>query len=424
MNANDKDFIALFCRVILFYIFSSKSCSAIFNITSSQALSQGQTLVSSNQIFELGFFSPNNSANTYVGIWYKQILPLTVVWVANRDNPLTVADSPPTLTIGRNGNLELLDRNNNSVWSTNVQIQSNNSSVAILSDYGNLILKYGTQGEFCLTSWKSNSDPSVGKFTAEISKVEPPQAVIWINGSTPLWRSGPWDKTKFTGIPDMFTTYRNFFNIVEDAEEGTIRFQYNWDYNNSEMTVGNLFITSTGVLTLAFKKIHEGGDWNTNWKAPATRCDIYGTCGPFGVCNESVSPICKCLEGFEPKSFGEWSKGNWTGGCMRQNQLSCDKNTTGLASRRGKSDGFLEIVGVKLPDLYEYIVPMESCEGWCLNNCSCIAYANIVGIGCLVWSKGLIDIKGFPHDAENLFLRLAPADVRDNKGFPLENSEI
>ncbi|XP_062086973.1 G-type lectin S-receptor-like serine/threonine-protein kinase At1g61550 [Humulus lupulus] len=424
-----------------FLTFSSKCCSAIFNITSSQALSQGQTLVSFNQVFELGFFSPNNSANKYVGIWYKQILPLTVVWVANRDNPLTVADSPPSLTIGSNGNLELLDRNNNSVWSTNVEIQSNNSSVAILSDYGNLILKYGTQylwesfkhsgdtflpgaelgfnvktGEsFVLTSWKSNSDPSVGKFTAGISKVKPPQAVIWINGSTPLWRSGPWAKTKFTGIPDMDTSYGSYFNIVEDTEEGTILLQNNWDYNNSDMIVENLFITSRGVLTVALKKTHEGGDWNTKWKAPATRCDIYGTCGPFGVCNDSESPICKCLKGFEPKSFGEWSKGNWTGGCMRRNQLSCDKNTTGLASRRGKSDGFLKIGGVKLPDLYEYIEPMESCQGWCLNNCSCIAYANIEGIGCLVWSKGLIDIKGFPYDAENLFLRLPHAELGERE---------
>ncbi|XP_062086971.1 G-type lectin S-receptor-like serine/threonine-protein kinase At1g61480 [Humulus lupulus] len=209
MDANDKDFIALFCRVILFYIFSSKSCYAIYNITSSHALSQGQTLVSSNQIFELGFFSPNSSANTYVGIWYKKFSPFTVVWVANRDNPVTVADSPPSLTIGSNGNRELLDRNRNSVWSTNVKIRSNNSSVEILSDYGSLILKDDTQslwksfehpgdtflpgaelgrnvktGEsFVLTSWNSNSDPSVGDFTFGVSKTKPPEVAIWINES-------------------------------------------------------------------------------------------------------------------------------------------------------------------------------------------------------------------------------------------------
>ncbi|KAF4386945.1 hypothetical protein F8388_006900 [Cannabis sativa] len=444
MNSNERDFKALFFRIILLCSFSFKCFSAINNITSSQALSQGQTLVSSNQVFELGFFSPNNSANKYVGIWYKQISPIKAVWVANRDNPVSVADSPSTLTIGSNGNLELLDRNRNSVWSTNINIQSNNTTVAILSDYGNLILKDGTQnlwesfkhpgdtflpgaelgfnvktGEnFALTSWKSNSDPSVGKFTAEISKLKPPQAVIWINGSTPHWRSGPWAKTKFTGIPDMDTDYGSLFNIVEDAEEGTISLQYNWDYNTSNMAVGNLFISSSGVLTLASKEIDGTGYWDTDWEAPATLCDVYGVCGPFGVCNDSGSPICKCLKGFEPKLFEEWNEGNWTGGCLRRNQLLCDKNTTGLASHRGKKDGFFKISNVKLPDLYEYVEYLEfynsgkeSCQKWCLKNCSCIAYAYVQGIGCLVWSNALIDIKGFPYDAEDLFLRLAHADL-------------
>ncbi|KAM6601429.1 hypothetical protein CsatA_021038 [Cannabis sativa] len=216
----------------------------------------------------------------------------------------------------------------------------------------------------------------------------------------------------------MDTDYGSLFNMVEDAEEGTISLQYNWDYNTSNMAVGNLFISSSGVLILASKEIDGGGYWDTDWEAPATLCDVYGVCGPFGVCNDSGSPICKCLKGFEPKLFEEWNKGNWTGGCLRRNQLLCDKNTTGLASHRGKKDGFFKISNVKLPDFYEYVEYLEfynsgkeSCQKWCLKNCSCIAYAYVQGIGCLVWSNALIDIKGFPYDAEDLFLRLAHADL-------------
>ncbi|XP_062086976.1 uncharacterized protein LOC133793693 [Humulus lupulus] len=445
MGTKDRIFIALFFRVTLFYIFSLKCCSAIYNITSSRALSQGQTLVSSNQLFELGFFSPNNSANKYVGIWYKQISPLAVVWVANRDNPLTVADSPPSLTIGSNGNLELLDRNNNSVWSTNVEIRSNNSSVAILSDYGNLILKDGTQdlwesfkhpadtflpgaelgfnvktGEsFVLTSWKSNSDPAVGKFTAEISKQRPPQAIIWVNESKakPHWRSGPWAKSKFSGIPQMNTFYQSPFNLVEEAEQGTTRLRFNWDYSNS--TVSNMFLNSGGVLTIVRQEKDDDIDWDTNWEAPETPCDVYGVCGPFGVCNDFESPVCKCMKGFGPKSLEEWSKGNWTRGCERRSQLLCDKNTSGLAnSQRGKKDGFWKIGNVKVPDFYKYVEPLEldfadteSCQKWCLNNCSCIAYSYVDNIGCLVWSQGLIDIERFSDGGEDLFLRLAHSEL-------------
>ena len=112
----------LFSIFLLIYLYQSKYCYAIYNITTSQALSHGQTLVSPNQIFELGCFSPNNSANHYVGIWNKQISPLKVVWVANRDNPLKPPDSHASLAIGNNGNLELLDGKNNSLWSTKVNV--------------------------------------------------------------------------------------------------------------------------------------------------------------------------------------------------------------------------------------------------------------------------------------------------------------
>ncbi|MFS7985347.1 putative non-specific serine/threonine protein kinase [Helianthus anomalus] len=43
-----------------------------------------KTIVSPQETFELGFFSPANSTNHYVGIWYKKIPKGTVVWVANR----------------------------------------------------------------------------------------------------------------------------------------------------------------------------------------------------------------------------------------------------------------------------------------------------------------------------------------------------
>ncbi|PON85825.1 S-receptor-like serine/threonine-protein kinase [Trema orientale] len=443
MFAKGRDFWALvFSVVLLFYSFLSCYCDAIYNITSSQALSQLQTLVSPNQIFELGFFSPNNSANQYVGIWYKNDSPLKVVWVANRENPVTVKDSSPSLTIGSNGNLDLLDGNRNSVWSSKVSVRSSNSSVAILSEDGNLVLKDGISGQelwhsfqhpgdtflpgavfgfnvktgerFEMTSWKSDTDPSLGNFTAEISQQRPPEIFIRVDGSKPHWRSGPWAKSKFTGIPDMNTRYQSPFSLEESALTGLTQLNFNWDYNSSD--VGNVLLTSGGVLKAVGKA--KGGDWFTDWEAPVNQCDVYGVCGPFGVCKDSESPICNCLKGFEPKSVAEWSKGNWTGGCVRRNQLLCDKNTTGLASQRGKQDGFWKIGNVKPPDFYEYVNPVEldhvdrdSCQNWCLNNCSCIAYSYVEGIGCLAWFKSLIDIQGFTHNGEDLFLRLAHAEL-------------
>ncbi|CDY12901.1 BnaA09g13730D [Brassica napus] len=78
-------------------------------ITTESPLSIVKTLSSSNGVYELGFFSPNNSQNQYVGIWFKGITPRVVVWVANREKPVT--DSKANLSISSNGTLLLLDRN-------------------------------------------------------------------------------------------------------------------------------------------------------------------------------------------------------------------------------------------------------------------------------------------------------------------------
>ena len=63
-------------------------CISLDTITPDQPIKDGQTLLSNQKTFALGFFSPDNSNRRYVGIWYYQITEQTVVWVANKDNPL------------------------------------------------------------------------------------------------------------------------------------------------------------------------------------------------------------------------------------------------------------------------------------------------------------------------------------------------
>ncbi|XP_030491512.2 G-type lectin S-receptor-like serine/threonine-protein kinase At1g61480 isoform X1 [Cannabis sativa] len=418
--------------LLSFFWFQSQYCYAIYNITSSQSLSKTQTLVSPNQIFELGFFNPNNSANLYVGIWYKNMSPRTVVWVANREKPLKVVDSSSeSLTIGSNGNLELVSSKNKSViWSTNILVRSSGSIVE-LSDSGNLVLKDDKTGDnlwqsfqhsgdtflpgatlgynlktganYVLTSWKSDEDPSPGNFTLGISKQSPPQAYHWLNGKMPQWRSGPWDKTKFIGIPGMGGSYLNVLDLQQDFEKGTTFLYFN-SFDNYFPT--NFFVSSQGLLRFTCK--------NNVKLFPKTRCDAYGTCGAFGVCKTSDFPICKCLKGFVPKSVQEWRKGIWSGGCKRRTNLLCQKNYSSQPSNGEKTDGFHMMNMLNLPDLYTFVNNINEandCYTWCLNNCSCVAYAYVNGIGCLVWSEDLIDIQVFPYGGADLFIRLAPAEL-------------
>ncbi|KAA8515417.1 hypothetical protein F0562_018972 [Nyssa sinensis] len=159
-------------------------------------------------------------------------------------------------------------------------------------------------------------------------------------------------------------------------------------------------------------------NWYVIWEAPENPCDVYGACGPFGVCNTNGSPICECLKGFVPKSNEEWNKGNWTSGCVRRTELLCKKNTSGLASRRNKNDGFWKLSGMKLPDLFDFLYGEDGpgCQQWCLENCSCKAYSYVAGIGCMVWDAGLMDTQQFSWKGEDLFLRLAYSELGDEKG--------
>ncbi|PQP99965.1 hypothetical protein Pyn_06219 [Prunus yedoensis var. nudiflora] len=129
-----------------------------------------------------------------------------VVWVANRNNPLTGLYG--NLTISNNGNLVLLNQNGSSIWSSNIS-RISKSPVVQLLDSGNLVLRdnvstssgsylwqsldypsdtllpdmkiswnINTCSERYLTSWKSTDDPSTGNFSYKIDMKGLPQLVV------------------------------------------------------------------------------------------------------------------------------------------------------------------------------------------------------------------------------------------------------
>lgn len=163
--------------------------------------------------------------------------------------------------------------------------------------------------------------------------------------------------------------------------------------------------------------------WDVTWFAPQNECDIYGTCGPFGSCHGSDSPICSCLRGFEPANQEEWASGNWTGGCVRRRQLQCSQtNNTG-----GNGDGFLRLPFTKVPDFAEQFMSsqVDECRTRCSGNCSCIAYAFDPNIGCMFWSNSLIDIQRFDGVGIDLYIRLEASELGNsskNHSFDVTSS--
>ena len=83
-----EKFTFILTIVVVFLSLFQTVFSANDSIRPFQSLGDGATLISKGGSFELGFFTPGNSNRRYVGIWYKNIAVQTVVWVANRCNPI------------------------------------------------------------------------------------------------------------------------------------------------------------------------------------------------------------------------------------------------------------------------------------------------------------------------------------------------
>ncbi|KAH7837433.1 hypothetical protein Vadar_013807 [Vaccinium darrowii] len=399
-------------------------------ITPTQPITDPESIISRNNAFQLGFFNPINTTNRYVGIWYSNHPSEAVVWVANRQRPLT--DSFGTMIVSNDGNLLILNGQKQIIWSSNVSNLVANSSAQLL-DSGNLVIRDDSNGrpiwesfqhpsDSCLQnmklgsdasvnvktllkSWKSSSDPSVGTFSASMNSLTAiPEFYVW-NGSQPYWRSGPWNGQIFIGVPYMESTYVNGFTVVLDNEGSAYL-----TFTRKDTSLVVYYVLNRDG-TLLEKSMTEGKqDLEVSWSAPEIDCDVYGKCGPFGSCNSKDSPICSCLRGFVPNNVEEWNRENFTGGCVRRTPLQCERNGS---SNPEKEDGFLKLTTMKVPALPDSasVIVIEKCENLCLMNCSCTAYAHDQGIGCMLWSGSLIDIKKFSGGGANLYIRVAFSEL-------------
>ncbi|CAI0431178.1 unnamed protein product [Linum tenue] len=421
-------------------LFLALSCSAVNQITRGQSLRDGDTLLSVDDKFELGFFSPGISTSRYLGIWYHDAAEAdSLIWVANRDRP--VPDRSGVLTVAGDGNLVISDGNGTRVWSSNATARvESNDTVALLAVTGNLILSQNdTVGDVdrafwqsfanptdtylpnmrvlvdaavgenhAFSSWRSADDPSPGNFTLGVDPRGAPQIVIWENGNR-RWRSGQWNGLIFTGVPSM-TTLTNFqygFKLTRE-DDGRLYFTYN-PANASALL----------RFRIGWDGIEEQLRWNESrriWdvlqRQPEEGCEAYNRCGEFAVCDESGRPTCNCMEGFRPRNLSEWNSENFTGGCQRNTPLQCQSNSSSQTG--GEEDGFRSIRCTKLPDfadVHEGVSP-DSCRERCLDDCECKAYSMINGIGCMIWSGGLVDVQHFGTGGGNVLnLRLAGSEL-------------
>nr|KYP41494.1 Putative serine/threonine-protein kinase receptor [Cajanus cajan] len=419
------------------FFFFSKFSAATDTITQSESLEENTTLVSNDETFELGFFTPGSSSqNRYLGIWYKNIPGRTVVWVANRETP--IKDNSTKLTITKQGNLVLVTQNGTVIWSTNATTKAI-GVVAQLLDSGNLVLRdeKDTNPENYLwqsfdhpsdtflpgmkmgwdfkrglhrglTAWKNWDDPSPGDFTGTILHTNNPEETMW-KGTIEIYRIGPFDGTKFSGNPSLPSNSVVNYTFVSNEDELYLTYSM-----NDKSVISRIVLNQSLYVRQRLTWNKDSQNWMVSSKLPSDLCDNYNICGAFGICDVGQAPVCSCLDGFKPKSLQNWTQMNWYQGCVHEQTWRC---------REKNMDGFQKFSNIKAPDTKRSWVnasmTLEECRVTCWKNCSCMAYANSdirgEGSGCAIWFDDLLDIRLIPNAGQDLYIRLPVSETDNSK---------
>ncbi|CAN6854020.1 unnamed protein product, partial [Brassica oleracea] len=373
---------------------------------------KGGTLVSARETFEAGFFRFAATEGWFLGIWHKNVPERTYVWVGNREAPL----------YSSNGTLEIYE----DVWSStrnerreNSSSSSSTTTVAQLLENGNLVLKdpnKDTPEDFFwqsfdeptdtilpelkllwhyqkvhmnkyLTSWRAVDDPQPGDSVLRFENAEYPVLTTWRN-AFPIYRSGPWNGTKFIGAPPLFRltwkaqqvsclsiiTDNRSYTRVQLCHDGSVR-HYAWNQTRKK--------------------------WDQPWSSFLEVCDMYNQCTPNAYCSRGVSSlVCECIPGFEYSGLNVTRKE-----CVRKKRGTCN------------GDHFSLLPKMNLPDTYKAksypsITKPEQCGEICLGDCSCTAYSISRSLetgnrSCITWSGDLVDIRSYSDEGLDLYVRTA-----------------
>ncbi|KAL8119647.1 G-type lectin S-receptor-like serine/threonine-protein kinase At1g11410 isoform X2 [Apium graveolens] len=442
----DKNLLSFYFMLLLL-----RSCTSTSVITLDKPLRDGHVLVSAEENFALGFFSPGNSSRRYVGIWYNKVSVQTVVWVANRDNPIT--NTSGVLSLQKTGNLVLFDSQKPDavVWSTNVSNLLGANYSAELLDSGNFVLHQDNSNKGFLwqssdfptdalisnmkigvdrrsglnrflTAWKSPDNPASGSYTIMIdANGSVPQLFLYRNWE-PIWRGGPWNGYGWSGVPEMavLASSRFIFNVsyVDNPDE-----VYLVDYLRNASVLSRMIVNET-TGTLQRITWQEGDHkWLDFYSAPKDTCDHFSHCGPYGVCNiYNVGEYeCKCPPGFKPMVPRDWYLRDGSQGCVRiqQGQIC------------GNGEGFVKLTRMKLPDTSKAMRDMnldtKACAKLCLKNCSCMGYSAADvrdggSKGCITWYSNLVDLREFSSGGQDFYVRLDAVELakylNKSKRFP------
>ncbi|XP_028797222.1 putative receptor protein kinase ZmPK1 [Neltuma alba] len=415
-------------HVLLLLSLSFQCCSS-----SSPSLNSGFSLsvekpedviLSPNGVFSAGFYAVGENAYVF-SVWFTR--KPTVVWTANRDQPVNGKRS--SLRLHKTGNLVLSDAGQFNVWSTDTTSSLPWLTQLNLTDKGNLVLYelHPQQSEILWQSFDFPTDTLLpGQQLTRYTKLVSDRSLT--NHSSGFYQLSFNDDNILSLLYDGLDVSSKYWPV---------QWLVSWDagrttYNSSRIAVldsiGTFnstdnygFTTSDyGVVMQRILKLDSDGNirvysrrkndpWYVSWQAISNPCIVHGLCGANSTC--VYDPIegrkCSCLPGYRVKNHSDWSYG-----CEPTFKLSCDKNET----------AFFKLPGVELYGydfIYKKNISYSDCENECLQDCECRAFQyslNNDGLFQCYTKRVLLNGRRSPDFRGTTYLRL-PKAKRNNVSF-------
>ncbi|KAL3505118.1 hypothetical protein ACH5RR_034959 [Cinchona calisaya] len=375
----------VFSLLLLVSLLPSSSSKIYRSLTKGSSLSSQDVLLSSpNAIFSAGFLPVGENAYCFA-IWFSVAYDNgnhTVVWTANRDQPVNGRHSK--LSLEKSGNLILRDAGQLSVWTSGTK---SNSSVQLeLHDNGNLALR-NPEGPFL---WQSFDSPTTTLL---------PQQSFWRNAMLVSQRSRTNYSSGFYRLyfadndvlslryegPTITSVYwpepwrkiaengRSIYNSSKIAVLDSLGHFYSSDefefktVDHGLRTQRRLTLDVDGVVRV-YSLNQKNKHWEVSWQSSQQACKMHGICGSNSLCTYShkFGRKYSCLPGYKMINQSDWSFG-----CKRNFRLSCESNTNNV------SDGFVELPNVEFYGFDIGFFPnytLRQCQEKCIRCCDCIGF--------------------------------------------------
>ncbi|XP_047326333.1 putative receptor protein kinase ZmPK1 [Impatiens glandulifera] len=344
---------------------------------------EGDYLISPKGTFSSGFYKVGTNAYSYA-IWYTHSLNKTVIWMANRDKP--VSSKRSSLSLQRTANLVLTDADGSIAWSSDTY--SKTHVELMLLESGNLILATYNGRTVVWESFGHPTDTLVPNqpLIRNTTLVSARRPGIYLSGfyklkfddnnvmnliyDGPLYSSVYWPRVDTTIFVNKRTPY-NSSRIAVFNEMGSFRSSDNLKFNSTDYGLGfkrRLTLDYDGIPRL-YTLDSSNGLWEISW-LPGTSldsCKVHGICGANGICGYTPVPTCFC-----PVIFNQTDSSDWSKGCTPRFNLSC-----GVSISNDELD-FIKLLNTDYygNDLNTYGIGMsfEKCKNACLNDCKCVGF--------------------------------------------------